>query len=139
MGVAYLWEDSFDKLSHTPLNITQGDVRASIEAVGNNTWAPATSDPQADKILGCLRAGVPAAQLVRLFEAVRDGAASTNPAEQAHASGAVLLSSHKQLEERLLRARSNVHQCMAMVRPSHDGRRVEQLERRCEKLDRAQV
>ena len=138
-GSAYLWDDSFLQLSRPPLNVTQGDVSANVASIHADTWDPLGRDPLAAQVKACLNIGVPAAQLVRLFETIRDGATTINIVEQGHASHAVILKQHEKVQERLLRARSTIHQCRAMLVPSRKRSRVEQLEVALEHLDRRQV
>ena len=86
------------------------DVRGNIEAIEAGTWFPGVHDPQAEHVRVCLRLGVSMSLIVRLFETMRDGATTINLVEQGHASHQVLLRQHEQMEERLLRARSTIHQ-----------------------------
>ena len=136
IGSAYLWDDSFEQLARSPLNITQGDVAANIAAIGAGSWDPL--DGQSNMIRTCLEVGVPAADLVRLFELVRDGPSTINIVEQGHASHAVVLQQHQQLQERHLRARSTIHQCRTLLRRDRCLTKVERLEAALNQLDRRQ-
>jgi hypothetical protein len=138
-GSAYLWDDSFLQLSPPPLYVTQGAATANVASIHADTWDPLGRDPLAAQVKACLNIGVPVAQLVRLFETIRDGATTSHIVEQGHARHAVILKQHEQLQERLLRARSTIHQSKAMLVPSRKRSRVEQLEAALEHLDRRQV
>lgn len=138
IGCAYLWDDSFEQLNRSPLNITQGDIAANVAAVGAGTWDLSGRDTQAAQIRACLDMGVPAAQLTKLFETIRDSAATINIVEQGHASHACILRQHEQLQERLLRARSTIIQCRAML-TTEQRSRVARLEQALERNYRQQV
>ena len=138
IGAAYLWDDSFEQLSRSPLNITQGNVSQNIADIASGTWQAGGNDSHAAQVRACLDTGTSAAELVRFFETVRDSAASINLVEQGHASHAVVLKQHEQVEERLLRARSTIHQCRAMLRPAAHSR-VQSLQAAIAKLDRSQL
>ena len=139
IGSAYLWDDSFEQLSRPPLNITQGDIGENLHCIDQGIWDPSGLDEQAKQIKACLDIGIPISRLQCVFESVRDGAASINLIEQAHASAAVMLKQHDQLQERMLRARSTIHQCRAMLLPSRVRSRVQQIETELGQLDRCEA
>ena len=138
-GSAYLWYDSFEQLSRTPLNVTQGDVSANIAAIEAGTWCPGVHDPTALQILACLDVGVPAEHMVRLIKRIRDGSATTNLVEQSHAIHNLLLKEHERMEEPLLRARGVISQSKTLVRPGREDKGVLALERQLRKNGNAQV
>ena len=129
-----MWDDSFAQLSLSPLSITQGDIAQNLANISLGVFDPL--DTQAKQIKACLDIGVPMSSLQALFELVRDGAASINLVEQGHASAAVILRQHQQLHERMLRARSIIHESRAMLVPARGlGSRVAQIESELEQLE----
>ena len=136
ISFGYIFRYAFLDLQRQPWNMTQGDIAANVEALAAGTTV--IRDERVERMYNLLQSGVPSAALVDGLELLREAPFSTKMAEEAHASGALMMNAHERYSEKALRTRALLHQLRSVTKPDAVAREERGLERRFDESQRDQ-
>jgi hypothetical protein len=131
--MAYLHQHAFEQLSSYPLCLTQGDIRANLDALQTHVGQ---LDFTTAKIKQCMVGGiVPVGVLVRSLTLLLQTAASTQLVEKGHAGGAIQVRQHRLQGPESLAARCFMHDAKALLSVSKDQILEDRLQANVDALD----
>jgi hypothetical protein len=132
-SMAYLHQHAFEQLESFPLSLTQGDVRANLDALQTHVGQ---LDFTTAKIKQCMVGGiVPVGVIVRSLTLLLQTAASTQLVEKGHAGGAIQVRQHRLQGPESLAARCFMHDAKALLSASKDQILEDRLQANVDALD----
>ena len=126
-SIGYLWMDVWQSLSEPPWKYCLGDISRNITDLKS---APPVTETTAAKIQVLAQLGYEE-EVQAALELLKQSSLTTIMVEQAHGSGAQLMSRHPQVGPVVMTARMTVHNSRTLFAPSffekHEGRFVRRI------------
>lgn len=132
--VGYMHRLIFAQLDSDPLAMTQGDIGMNLARLRERDVV----DPTVLKMKTLLLAGVPPMQLQTALELLRETPCSVQLVEEAHACAAWVMREHPGLTPHGLLARSTLVQVRPCFTQSKEGRAIDALDLKLDRLSRMQ-
>ena len=133
VSMAYMFMDVWMLLSQPPWCYCRGDIACNIEAL---KAAEAPTDATSCKIHMLASLGFEE-EVVAALQLLTEASFTTIMVEQAHGSGAQLMSRHPQVGPEIMTARMTVHNSRVLFAPSHFEKSEAKLQMRIGEIDQA--
>ena len=130
----FLWRRVLQPASLYPWKLCRGDIRANLEELSELESVP--EEPCTQHICELLQEGHPMPQLVEAVQLLAECPWSSMPAEQQHASVALLHRHHQEYEVNQLICRALLHQAVRVL--PHQSKIDKQVAKVCKKMEKVQ-
>ena len=112
--------------------MVKGDISANVSGLAAREGP--CRDARDQRMLNLLRGGLPQAMVVQALTLLREVLGITCLVEEAHASEAVLMSSHERYSQRSLQARALLHSLRPLLRARLVDRKIQAVDRALSRL-----